>query len=187
MTSGDSQPKNGYSIGPITQINGMAIGDHASGQSDGVGHPTRELVLLSVTGQDITVPPYNSPLVEHLLVEAGRGGLIFLSRYGRRIAAVIPADVAKSILAEHPGDDDDDLAARTRTTSAVWAVWIRRHTRGQYEAPAGAEQQSLLQRAIGTGEVQPPTERGWPDIIPELADLPSPADSLIAARERERG
>jgi hypothetical protein len=49
------------------------------------------------------------------------------------------------------------------------------------------EEQSLLQRAIAAGEVQPPAEPGWPDIIPELADLPSLSDALIAARERERG
>jgi hypothetical protein len=73
------------------------------------------------------------------------------------------------------------------TTPADWAAWQRRHIRGRQEPPAGAEPQSLLQRAILAGEIQPPAERGRPDIIPELADLPSLSDALIAARERERG
>jgi len=68
-------------------------------------------------------------------------------------------------------------------------MWLRRHMRGRHEPPeppARAERQSLLQRAIVAGEVQPPEEPGWPDIIPELTDLPSLTDALIAVRERER-
>jgi hypothetical protein len=189
MSSDSSQPeRNAVSIGFIhnARIDRTLVGDHADVQL-GVGQPASEPVLFSITDQDIVLPALCSPFVEHLLTTAGMGGFVYLGRYGRRIAGVVPADVLESMLAELSAEDDDAPAARTSTTPAAWAAWHRRHLRGQHAPPAGPQQQSLLQRAIDAGEVEPPMERGWPDIIPELADLPSLSDALIAARERERG
>jgi prevent-host-death family protein len=46
---------------------------------------------------------------------------------------------------------------------------------------------STLERLISAGQVQPPAERGMPDIIPELAShAGSLSDLLIADRDRER-
>jgi hypothetical protein len=81
--------------------------------------------------------------------------------------------------------DEGDPDGTTSTTESVWAGWQRLRVRTR-EPSAPAEQQSPLRQAIAAGEVEPPREFGWPDIIPELADLASLADDLIAARERER-
>ncbi len=41
--------------------------------------------------------PYGSVVFEHLLQVARRGGTVYLTRFGRRVAAVVPADVGESL------------------------------------------------------------------------------------------
>jgi hypothetical protein len=129
-------------------------------------------VSFSEWGNEIAVAAPGSAFVERLLTAGRTGGVLFLTRYGERLAAVVPADVAESLL-------DQPLEGIEGTVAGTWAAWQQAVTR--------SGQGSLLQRGVAAGEIEPPTEWGIPDLIPELADLPSLADSLIAARERERG
>jgi antitoxin (DNA-binding transcriptional repressor) of toxin-antitoxin stability system len=49
------------------------------------------------------------------------------------------------------------------------------------------EHLNTFQRAVMSGEIQPPATRGMPELIPELSDsLENLGDLLIAERDRER-
>lgn len=45
---------------------------------------------------------------------------------------------------------------------------------------------SILQRMVEAGEAVPPGRQGMPRLLPELADLPSLSDIVIADRDKER-
>ncbi len=53
-------------------------------------------VLIGPDPAEIEVPP-GSGLLEYLLHRTRRGGRVYLTRDGRRLAGVVPADVAESI------------------------------------------------------------------------------------------
>lgn len=46
--------------------------------------------------------PRTSTLLHHLASAVGHGGVVYLTLYGRRVAAVVPADVAESWEDEEP-------------------------------------------------------------------------------------
>jgi hypothetical protein len=132
--------------------------------------PTDPLVC-SLWNDEIAVPPRSSAFVEWLLTPSVTGKVHWLSRYGERLVALMPADVAVSLL-------NQPLEGLVGTVAGRWAAWQRETHGGPYG--------SLFQRGIAAGEIRPPSEWGMPALIPELADLPSLTDSIIAARERER-
>jgi hypothetical protein len=179
MSAEGPQPeRGGYGLPYVynTNVNGAAVvGDHASARFGRVGRTAAESPLVSIKDEDVTVPVGQSPLLDTLLEMVGTSGFVFIERYGRRVVALVPAEVAESML----GTALDDEAPPEGPAKAAWAALRRVRERG---AP-----RSLLERGIMTGEIQPPTRPGLPDIIPELADLPSLSDALIDARERERG
>jgi hypothetical protein len=61
--------------------------------------------------QDVEVPRY-SPLWQHLLGVTWAGGVAYLTSFGRRVAAVVPADVAESMLRVEEDLDDHRIALR---------------------------------------------------------------------------
>lgn len=52
--------------------------------------------------------PGEDPVLDRLADEAGGGEVIYLTRDGRRVAALVPADVAEALEA---AEDAEDLAA----------------------------------------------------------------------------
>jgi hypothetical protein len=97
---GAGRPAGGNSAHIAGFVGGEQISAKVQLSIRGGGEPT----LVSSTG-DIEVP-LGSPILEHLLALATIGGFQYLTRNGRRVAAVIPADIAESLQAE-PGDLDD--------------------------------------------------------------------------------
>ena len=59
-------------------------------------------VLIGADRSEIEVPR-GSSLLEHLLHRTRLGGRVYLTRDGRRVAGVVPADVAESIDTEEDG------------------------------------------------------------------------------------
>jgi hypothetical protein len=136
-----------------------AVGDHASGQVDVTVRAADGPTLVSMTDQDIEVP-LGSPVLDHLLAAAMAGTVTYLTRQGRRVAAVLPADIAESVLQEPPGQDDD----------------------GRPVPPAGAGRRTLaqLRREQGVQPVQDPAElRGA-----ELADFDQFFSAAMSARSQ---
>jgi transcriptional regulator with XRE-family HTH domain len=64
------------------------------------------------TEQETQVPA-DSPVIGQLADAAASGTVTYLTRDGRRIAAVVPADLAEAVLPEPPVADDDDLVLST--------------------------------------------------------------------------
>ena len=52
-------------------------------------------LVVDPTAREIEIPR-GSPLLDHLARSARDGGFVYLTRDGRRVAAVVPADVAES-------------------------------------------------------------------------------------------
>jgi hypothetical protein len=90
-----------------TTHNGGLIAGDVSGWVDLTFHPAGGPTLVSIAGREIEVPP-GWPLFDHLLIEAMSGAVTYLTRDGRRLAAVVPADVAESMLQEPADGDADD-------------------------------------------------------------------------------
>lgn len=76
------------------RIAGLFAGSHLSGSV--TISPDGSSTVLDPHARDVEAPA-GSALFEHLLRNAGRGGFIYLTRDGRRVAAVVPADVAESL------------------------------------------------------------------------------------------
>lgn len=67
------------------------------------------LALVDVNAREMELPRA-SAVFEHLAAIAGAGGVVYLTRFGRRVAAVVPADVAESLdQAESDRDPQADL------------------------------------------------------------------------------
>ena len=67
------------------------------------------LLLVDVHAREVELPR-GSALFEHLALTASGGGILYLTRHGRRVAAVVPADVGESIeQAESDRDRQADL------------------------------------------------------------------------------
>jgi hypothetical protein len=64
-------------------------------------------LLLDPTDREVEMPS-GARLFEHFAAVAGNGGIVYLTRGGRRVAAVVPADVAESL---DDGDRDFDPQA----------------------------------------------------------------------------
>jgi hypothetical protein len=61
--------------------------------------------------------PWGSPVFQHLAAVAGDGGTVYLTRFGRRVAAVVAVDVAESLEASEP---DREPGAGVREIVADW-------------------------------------------------------------------
>jgi hypothetical protein len=91
----------------ITHFAGLIAGDHASGRIDVAVRPADGPTLVCMDDQEIEIPA-GWPLLDRLLAAAMTGAVTYLARDGRRVAAVLPADLAESIVNEPlPGDGDD--------------------------------------------------------------------------------
>lgn len=81
--------------------------------------------------------PWASLLFEHLRAVAADGGIVYLTRHGRRVLAVVPADVAQSLQEEHSARDRladlqdllDDSEARLGPVPAEVAEEVDRQWR----------------------------------------------------------
>jgi hypothetical protein len=60
--------------------------------------------LLNPNSREVEMPA-GALLFEHFEAVAGAGGTVFLTRGGRRVAAVVPADVAESLAETEPDFD----------------------------------------------------------------------------------
>jgi hypothetical protein len=76
------------------------------------------LLPIDPTAREIEIPR-GSVLFEHLARSALDGGFVYLTRDGRRIAAVVPADVAESSEGEEP---DREPGAGAREIVEDWAA-----------------------------------------------------------------
>jgi hypothetical protein len=65
-----------------------------------------EAIVISASSPNVEVPPGSSAVLERLMRIASSGPFLFLTRDGEPIVGIVPADVARSILA-WPGDLDD--------------------------------------------------------------------------------
>lgn len=61
--------------------------------------------------------PWGSPVFEHLAAVATGGGTVYLTRFGRRVAAIVPADVAESAEVAEP-DREPGAGARELVAEA---------------------------------------------------------------------
>jgi hypothetical protein len=82
-----------------------AVGDNASVRFDVILRPVAEPSLVFATDPDVEIPP-GSPILDPLLAAAAIGKVTFLTQGGGRVAALVPADIAESILREPPDDED---------------------------------------------------------------------------------
>jgi hypothetical protein len=137
---------------------GLIAGNQASGRIDmtvqAAGGPT----LVSMTDQEIEVP-VGFPLLDHLIAAAMIGTVTHVTREGRRIAAVVPADLAESLVHDPLGEEAEDGPA-----------------------PGGAGRRKLqdLIREQGVRPVQDPAElRGE-----EMADFDQFFSAAMSARSR---
>jgi hypothetical protein len=62
---------------------------------------TDEVLPIDPAARDIEIPR-SSALFEHLAATAVRGGVVYLTLFGHRVAAVVPADVAESFERAEP-------------------------------------------------------------------------------------
>jgi hypothetical protein len=62
--------------------------------------------LFSITDRELEVPA-GSPVLDELVSAAANGAFICLTRNGHRVAAVVPAEIAESLLRD-PFDEDDE-------------------------------------------------------------------------------
>jgi hypothetical protein len=85
---------------------GLIAGDHASGQIDVTVRTAGGPTLVSMSDQEIEIP-MGSPFLDGLLSAAMIGTVIYLTREGRRIAAVVPADIAESLLNDPLGEEEN--------------------------------------------------------------------------------
>lgn len=110
MTAQSTEPPRSgpdNSFGPYAQVVGY----------QGIGYQGNSFVVVvdeapptDPTVRDIELPQ-NSPLFRHLATVAGLGGVVYLTAFGRRVAAVVPADVAESM---ERTDEDVDPGAGLR-------------------------------------------------------------------------
>jgi antitoxin (DNA-binding transcriptional repressor) of toxin-antitoxin stability system len=61
-----------------------------------------------MTDQEMEMPA-GSPVLGQLVDAVANGTVTYLTQEGRRVAAVVPADLAESIVPARPTDGDDDL------------------------------------------------------------------------------
>ena len=62
------------------------------------------LALVDRNAREIELPR-GSALFEHLAETAAGGGIVYLTRHGRRVAAVVPVDVAEALEQAEPDQD----------------------------------------------------------------------------------
>ena len=62
------------------------------------------LALVDANAREMELPRA-SAVFEHLAAIAGGGGVVYLTRFGRRVAAVVPADVAEALEQAEPDED----------------------------------------------------------------------------------
>lgn len=94
-------------MGPKSSFGPFA---HVHYQGNSFVYLTDEAPPTDPTVRDIELPR-NSPLFRHLVTVAGLGGIVYLTAFGRRVAAVVPADVAESM---ERTDEDVDPGAGLR-------------------------------------------------------------------------
>lgn len=93
-----------------TRYNGMFAGEHVSVQTT-----TGSSLLKVATTHELHGAGANSVL-DHLVDSAQRGYIGYITRDGRPVAAIVPADAAASLLDDEFGDEsllDDDDARRS--------------------------------------------------------------------------
>jgi hypothetical protein len=94
----------------------------ASGYYQAVGNivfAADEALPIDLTAREFEIPR-TSTLLHHLAGAAGQGGVVYLTLHGRRVAAVVPPDVAESWEDEEPEREPgsglqeilDDMEAR---------------------------------------------------------------------------
>jgi hypothetical protein len=107
MTAHGPQPDSHVFSIRTAHFAGLITGHHASGRIDmtvrAAGGPT----LVSITDGDVEIPE-GLPVVDHLVAAAMIGTVSYVTREGRRVAAVVPADIAESMLQDPPDAPDDD-------------------------------------------------------------------------------
>jgi len=104
----ESDPQHWRRIFDIqtAHFTGVIAGDSPSGRIDVTYTTVGGSSLFSMTDRELEVPA-GSPVLDELVSAAERGAFIRLTRNGRRVAAVVPAEIAESLLRE-PFDEDDD-------------------------------------------------------------------------------
>jgi hypothetical protein len=137
---------------------GLVAGNHASGRIDMTVQTTGGPTLVSMTDQEIEVP-VGFPFLDHLMAAAMIGTITYLTREGRRIAAVVPADIAESPVHDPLGQEAEDAPAA---------------------GGAGRRKLQDLIREQGVRPVQDPAElRGE-----EMADFDEFFSAAMSARSR---
>lgn len=76
---------------------------HFVGAADKITISADPPLPIDETAKDLEMP--RSGLFDHLAVTATRGGIVFLTLYGRRVAAVVPADVGEALERAEPEDE----------------------------------------------------------------------------------
>lgn len=104
MTGTD--PQYGRRIFDIQTAHLVIAGESPSGRMDVTYSTVGGSSLFSMTDRDLEVPA-GSPVLDELVSAAERGACIRLTRNGRRVAAIVPADIVESLLRE-PFDEDDE-------------------------------------------------------------------------------
>jgi hypothetical protein len=125
MTAEDTEPDKHVVSIQTTRFTG-AVGSHASAQIDMTVHPAGGPTLVCMTDKEIEVP-VGSPVLDHLLAAAMIGTVTYLTREGRRIAAVVPADIAESLLHDPLGQEAEDGPAPAGTGRRRLQDLIREH------------------------------------------------------------
>jgi hypothetical protein len=62
------------------------------------------LALVDVNAREVELPR-GSAVFEHFAATAAAGGIVYLTRHGRRVAAVVPSDVAEALEQAEPDQD----------------------------------------------------------------------------------
>jgi hypothetical protein len=86
---------------------GVSAGEHARTEVH-LSMPPGEPHVISMLDSEVEMP-YISLFFERLLAAVAAGSTLFLIRDHRRIAAIMPADMAESLLRCQPGEDEDEL------------------------------------------------------------------------------
>ena len=114
-----AQPIEPHPAGPRID---RSVGYFATGFYQATGNivfSADDALPIDPTAREFEIPR-SSPLLHHLASAVGQGSVVFLTLYGRRVAAVVPADVAESWENEEPDREPgaglqeilDDMEAR---------------------------------------------------------------------------
>lgn len=100
MTAQSVEPPR---VGPQTE-NTFGHFAHVHYQAGSILFAADEAPPIDPAARDIELPR-TSALLHHLAITVAQGGFVYLTSYGRRVAAMVPADVAESI---ERADEDVD-------------------------------------------------------------------------------